>query len=186
VFDRVFVETVGVGQSESAVASLVDTLVFVAQPGAGDVLQFMKAGVLELPDLFVVNKADLGPLADRTAHELEAGLSLGDTDRDGWALRVLPVSARDGHGVDALLAALDDHREHLAESGGLKVRRTRAGEALILDGLTARYGSYGLDTLGGAASVLARVRAGEARSPVGWLEAFGQEIEETLRKPLGG
>jgi len=186
VFDRVFVETVGVGQSESEVANLVDTLVFVAQPGAGDVLQFMKAGVLELPDLFVVNKADLGPLAERTAHELEAGLGLGETDRDGWALRVLSASARDGAGIDAVMSALDEHRRHLAAGESLRVRRARAGEALILDGLVARYGSYGLEALGGAATVLARVRESSGRSPFGWLEALGREIEDALRKPAGG
>ena len=69
-FDHVFVETVGVGQSEGEVAGLVDTLLFVANPGGGDTLQFMKAGILELPDVFVVNKADTGAAADRTALEL--------------------------------------------------------------------------------------------------------------------
>ena len=67
VFDYVFVETVGIGQSEGDVAGLVDTLVFVANPGAGDTLQFMKAGILERPDIFVVNKSDIGALAERAA-----------------------------------------------------------------------------------------------------------------------
>jgi LAO/AO transport system kinase len=183
VFDRVFVETVGVGQSESDVAQLVDTLLFVAQPGAGDVLQFMKAGVLELPDLFVVNKADLGAPAERTVHELESGLGLGETERDGWALRVIPASARDGRGIDRVLEALDDHRRHLAESGTLAARRARAREALVVDGLAARYGSYGIETLGGRAGVLERVREGRDVSPFHWLETLGREIEDALRKP---
>jgi hypothetical protein len=84
VFDHVFVETVGVGQSEAEVADLADTLLFVAQPGAGDVLQFMKAGVLEHPDVFAVNKADLGPVAERTASELATGLALAARDAAGW------------------------------------------------------------------------------------------------------
>lgn len=186
VFDHVFVETVGVGQSESEVASLVDTLVFVAQPGAGDILQFMKAGVLELPDLFVVNKADLGPLATRTAHELEAGLALGQTDRDGWRLRVLTASARDGRGIDAVLEALEDHRRHLASSGELGMRRERASQAIVLDGITSRYGTHGLAALGGADAVRARLGEGPRRSPLGWLESLGREVEEALRKPAGG
>jgi LAO/AO transport system kinase len=66
-FDLVLIETVGVGQSEAEVADLVDTLVWVAQPGAGDLLQYMKAGALELPDVVAVNKSDLGALAERTA-----------------------------------------------------------------------------------------------------------------------
>jgi len=186
VFDRVFVETVGVGQSESEVASVVDTLLFVAQPGAGDVLQYMKAGVLELPDLFVVNKADLGAAVERTVHELQAGLGLGQTERDGWSLRVLAASARDGRGIDALIDALDDHRRHLVDSGGLRARRARAAEALVLDGLATRYGSYGLDALGGRAAVLERVREDPSRSAFGWLAALGAEIEDTLRKPARG
>ena len=76
-YDWVVVETVGVGQSEVEVADLVDTLVYVAQPGAGDILQYMKAGVLELPDVFAVNKADLGLPAERTAQELRRGLAVG-------------------------------------------------------------------------------------------------------------
>jgi LAO/AO transport system kinase len=183
VFDRVFVETVGVGQSESDVAQLVDTLLFVAQPGAGDVLQFMKAGVLELPDLFVVNKADLGAPAERTVHELEAGLGLGETEREGWSLRVLAASARDGRGIDRVLEALDDHRRHLAEGGSLAAHRARAREALILDGLAARYGSYGLEALGGRDGVLGRVREGRDVSPFHWLDVLGREIEDALRKP---
>ena len=84
VFDRVFIETVGIGQSESDVTSVTDSLIFVAQPGAGDALQFMKAGVLELPDIFIVNKADLGAAAERTANELQAGLGLGERASEGW------------------------------------------------------------------------------------------------------
>ena len=80
-FDRVFVETVGVGQSEIEVAALVDTLVYVVNPGTGDFLQFMKAGILEVPDIIVVNKADLGAEAARTAGDLESGLSLGERQR---------------------------------------------------------------------------------------------------------
>jgi LAO/AO transport system kinase len=88
-FDRVFVETVGVGQSEVEIAGLVDTLVYVANPGTGDALQFMKAGLIELPDLFVVNKSDLGPAATRTALELESGLGLGSRADPGWSPPVL-------------------------------------------------------------------------------------------------
>ena len=186
VFDRVFVETVGVGQSESEAANLVDTLVFVAQPGAGDVLQFMKAGVLELPDLFVVNKADLGAVAERTVHELSAGLGLAGTLRDGWPLRVLSASARDGTGIDALLTALDDHFRHLTSGSGLRARRARACETLVLDGLSGRYGSYGLSALGGRAALLERVRQAGERAPFGLLDELAREIEEALRKPPDG
>src|SRR5690606_23541468 len=112
-FDVVFLETVGVGQSEASIADFVETPGFVAQPGAGDLLQFMKAGILEWPDVFFVNKSDLERLATRTATELRAGLELGrggSGNRDGNGSTddteravVLCGSARDGVGLDALL-----------------------------------------------------------------------------------
>ena len=107
VFDFVFIETVGVGQSESEISRLVDTLVFVAQPGAGDMLQFMKAGILEVPDVFLVNKADLGAPAERTAGELGAGLGLSTRRGDGWEPPVLLASARATTGIAELVEALD-------------------------------------------------------------------------------
>lgn len=183
VFDRVFVETVGVGQSESDVASLVDTLVYVAQPGAGDVLQFMKAGVLELPDVVVVNKADVGAVAERAAHELRAGLGLGGGAEDGWERPVLLVSARDGRGIDAVVDALDAHRAFLTAEGGLARRRRDARERLCVDALAHRYGSYGLEALGGRDAVAARVREAADRSAFALLRDLGREIEDVLRKP---
>jgi LAO/AO transport system kinase len=161
-FDRVFVETVGVGQSEVDVAGLVDTLVYVGHPDAGDTLQFMKAGilelpdifVLELPDIFVVNKADLGESALRTARELESGLELSPRANAGWTRRVLLVSARDGTGVDLLVDAVDAHRRQQDESGELRARRRRCREAFVLETLENRYGGYGIEALGGPQAVL--------------------------------
>jgi LAO/AO transport system kinase len=183
VFDRVFVETVGVGQSESEASALVDSLVYVAQPGSGDTLQFMKAGLLELPELFVVNKSDLGPAAERTAHELEAVLGLGTPDATGWRARVLLASARDGRGIDELVAALDAHREHLASTGALAERRRSGDLQFVRDALERRYGSYGLEAIGGEAVLLARLRDRAAVSPYRLVETFGLEIEDALRKP---
>jgi LAO/AO transport system kinase len=183
VFDRVFVETVGVGQSEAEVAGLVDTLVFVAQPGAGDVLQFMKAGILEHPDVFAVNKSDLGAAAERTASELASGLSMGARDASGWQRPVLRVSARDGSGVAELVAAIDAHRDHLVASGGLAERRSRARATFILDTLERRYGSFGLEKLGGREAVRARLLA-EAPGG-GFADGLGlaRAIEAALGKP---
>ena len=183
VFDRVFVETVGVGQSEVEVAELADTLLFVAQPGAGDVLQFMKAGVLEHPDVFAVNKADLGPLAERTANELEAGLALGAGGSGGWRRPVLLVSARDGTGIDTLIGALDAHRAHLGASGELAARRLRGRIAFVVDSLQRRYGSYGLARAGGRDAVVARVRSRAGQGTFALIAEIGGEIEDALRKP---
>jgi len=182
VFDRVFVETVGVGQSEAEVTDLVDTLLFVAQPGAGDVLQFMKAGVLEHPDVFAVNKADLGPVAERTASELEAGLALGAEPGGGWRRPVLLVSARDGRGIDALVEALDAHRAHLVATGELAARRLRGRVAFVVDSLERRYGSYGLERVGGRGALRDRVRSRAAEGGFALIGQIGREIEDALRK----
>jgi LAO/AO transport system kinase len=182
VFDVVFVETVGVGQSESEVARLVDTLVFVAQPAAGDTLQYMKAGLVELPDIFAINKADLGAPAERTAAEVSAGLGLGEARSDGWTPPVILVSARDNRGVDELLAAIRAHRAHLEERGLLRSRRRAGRVALLVDGLVRRYGSYGVEKVGGAAAVTRRLEAAEGQSPWTLLGPLCREIEDALRK----
>lgn len=181
--DVVFVETVGVGQSESEVARLVDHLVFVVQPGAGDLLQFMKAGILELPDVFVVNKSDVGAEAERTARELTAGLGLGEARDEGWTPPVLLASARDARGIAPILASLRAHRLHLERSGELERRRARGREDLVHAALARRYGEYGLDHIGGRAGVAARLQIAAGRSCFQVLRELGREIEEALHKP---
>jgi len=182
-FDLVLVETVGVGQSESEVTGLVDTLVFVANPGSGDALQFMKAGVLELPDIFAVNKSDLGSEALRTASELESSLRLAAPESDDWRPPVLLVSALEGSGIDALASALEAHRDHLVDGGELARRRAAGRAAHVIESLARRYGSYGVERLGGADAIDARMRAGEPISSFAWLDVLGREIEDALRKP---
>ena len=183
VFDHVFVETVGVGQSESEVTSIVDTLVFVASPGAGDVLQFIKAGLIELPDVFAVNKADLGEVAAPTAHELASALSLGARESGAWRPPVLLVSARDGTGVDALLEAIRAHFARQLHTGALRARRRAGLEDAALGQLLHRYGSYGLARLGGPEKVRARIREAQDATSIALLEALGAEIESALRRP---
>ena len=180
-FDRVFVETVGVGQSEVDVAALVDTLIYLVSPGAGDILQFMKAGILERPDIFVVNKADLGSLASRTAGELENGLALGEGVRDQHRPPVLIASARDGSGIAEIVAAMDDHREHLLSENRLSERRRRGDETFVLETLELRYGSYGLEAIGGRETLLARIRDDAPASAFTAIEALSGEIEQALR-----
>jgi LAO/AO transport system kinase len=183
VFDRVFVETVGVGQSEIEVAGLVDTLVFVVAPGSGDTLQFMKAGIMELPDVFAVNKGDLGPQARRTAGELESGLGLTEPADAGWTPPVALLSARDGTGVEELLAAIDTHREHLLQARALASRRRRGRDAFVLEALERRYGSYGVDQLGGRRALADRLAERDDAPSFALLADLGREIEEAIRKP---
>ncbi len=182
VFDRVFIETVGVGQSEADVSRLVDTLVFVANPGTGDVLQFMKAGLLELPDIFLVNKADAGSIAERTVSELESGLGLGERSDAAWTPPVLLTSARDGSGVQQFVEALDAHRRHLQNDDRISQRRGEAARALVIGALQRRYGSFGLQQLGGLASLRSRLAEDPTASAFTRIARLGAEIEEALRK----
>jgi len=101
VYDRVVVETVGVGQSETDVRDLVETVVLCVPPHSGDMVQFMKAGIVEIPDIIAVTKADVGPAAARTAADLRSamGVGAGDAARD---VQVMAVSAQTGAGLDAL------------------------------------------------------------------------------------
>jgi len=177
VFDVVFVETVGVGQSEADVTRQVDTTVFVAQPGAGDMLQFMKAGVLELPQVFFVNKSDTGPAAERTASELRAGLGLGELRAADWTPPVLLGSARDGVGIGELLAAIRGHRALLEKTGRLAPTRRRARAAYIEQALLRRYGTWGADRIGGCEGIRARVEAAADESVYALLRRLGREIE---------
>jgi LAO/AO transport system kinase len=146
-FDVVVVETVGVGQSETDVAEVADTVAVIVQPGSGDVLQFLKAGIMEIPDVLVVTKADLGDVALRARRDLNAALrSLGSSDVAVVAVSsVAPVS-----GIDELVAALDDHREAL----DVTARRLAARRASALADFAAEHGERGLRALGGRRAAL--------------------------------
>jgi len=124
-FDVVVVETVGVGQSEAAVASMVDVFVLVLAPGAGDELQGIKRGVIELADIVAVNKADgdLAATAKAVAADYASALRLVRPRTPGWEPRVLLVSALEGRGVDELWRVLEEFRTSMDESGALERRR---------------------------------------------------------------
>jgi LAO/AO transport system kinase len=140
-FAVVVIETVGVGQSETEVADAADTVAVVVQPGSGDVLQFLKSGIMEIPDVLVVTKADLGQVAIRAQGDLRAALrALGEETA------VLTVSSlAPGTGIDALVDAFDAHRRDL----DLTARRTASRRAHALADFVAEYGDRGLRALGG-------------------------------------
>ncbi len=141
-FDVVVIETVGVGQSETEVAEAADTVAVVVQPASGDVLQFLKAGIMEVPDVLVVTKADFGPIAHRAQRDLHAALgSLGAGDVPVVAVSAIPPPA----GIDELVAALDAHRERL----DLSATRTRSRRLGALADFVAEHGERGLRELGG-------------------------------------
>mgnify|MGYP001073515634 FL=1 len=129
-FDVVLVETVGVGQSEVEVAGLADTTVVLLAPGMGDGIQAAKAGILEIGDVYVVNKADREG-ADQVARDLRGMLNLGDRRDGGWQQPILKTAAQVGDGVPAVVSALDEHRAWLESSGQLARRRARRARAEI-------------------------------------------------------
>jgi LAO/AO transport system kinase len=146
-FDVVVIETVGVGQSETDVAEAADTVAVIVQPGSGDVLQFLKAGIMEIPDVLVVTKADLGQTALRARRDLHAALrSLGARETEVVAVSsISPVV-----GIDELIAAIDAHRERL----DVAARRLTARRAAALADFHAEHGERGLRALGGRREAL--------------------------------
>ncbi|WP_245926746.1 methylmalonyl Co-A mutase-associated GTPase MeaB [Breoghania corrubedonensis] len=150
VADLVIVETVGIGQSEADVASVADTVVLCIQPGSGDSLQFMKAGVMELPDVVAVTKADMGEKARRALADVEGALSLTGARPGGWKAPVVLVSATAGTGLGDLARAIDAHRNWLTDGARLAAHRRRQAHDWIEDALRQRWGRKGLALLGEA------------------------------------
>ncbi len=146
-FDVVVIETVGVGQSETEVAEVADTVAVIVQPGSGDALQFIKAGIMEVPDVLVVTKADLGDVALRARRDLVSALrSLGARDTPVIAVSSIAPTA----GVDELVAALDAHRAGL----DLSVRRAEARRTSALADFAAEHGERGMRAVGGRRAAL--------------------------------
>jgi LAO/AO transport system kinase len=141
-FDAVVIETVGVGQSETDVEDVCDTVAVVVQPASGDVLQFLKAGIMEVPDLLVVTKADLGDVATRSRRDLGQALkAVGSTGVPVLAVSSVPPPS----GIEELADALEEHRER----SDLSARRVRARRGAALREFTAEHGERALRELGG-------------------------------------
>jgi LAO/AO transport system kinase len=141
-FDVVVIETVGVGQSETEVADVADTVAVVVQPASGDVLQFLKAGIMEVPDVLVVAKADLGGAARRALADLRAALkSLDAAETAVVAVSSVPPPS----GIDDLIEALDAHRASL----DVPSRRLHGRRMQALADFAAEHGERGLRALGG-------------------------------------
>jgi LAO/AO transport system kinase len=170
-FDLVVVETVGVGQSETDVEEVCDTVAVVVQPGSGDTLQFLKAGIMEVPDVLVVTKADLGEVAQRARRDLTMALaSLGSRDVPVVATSAAPPT----HNIQKLADEIDAHRERL----DLPARRIRSRRLSALAELVAEHGDSGLRALGGRR---AAQRVLDAAPP----EASMAELAAMLRREAG-
>jgi LAO/AO transport system kinase len=160
--DVVMVETVGVGQAEVEVAALADTTVVLLAPGLGDAIQAAKAGILEVGDVFVVNKADRDG-ADATYRDIQGMIGMAGRGPGDWRPQVVRAIASRGEGIDDIVGAVAKHRAWLSEHDQLRLRRERRAaaeiEAIALAALRERIGSVGSDAA--LADLAARVAAGD-------------------------
>lgn len=145
VFDIVIVETVGVGQSEAEISSQADSVILCVQPGSGDSLQFMKSGIMEIPDIVVVTKGDMGGVAERSKTELMGALSLQLQNKDSWEVQILGVSALKEEGLNELIGVIGDHFLWLNESGTLKTQRKNQTDQWLKSIIKREYGTKGLN-----------------------------------------
>jgi LAO/AO transport system kinase len=176
-FDLVVIETVGVGQSETEIADVADTVVVVVQPGSGDVLQFLKSGIMEIPDILVVTKADLGQVAIRALADLRAALrSLGCSDTAVLMVSsVAPVS-----GIQELVDGLAEHRARL----DLEDRRLRSRRLHALADFAAENGERGLRGLGGRREAERWLREQDPGADVPALQrGLEQRVARAERRP---
>src|SRR5262249_830344 len=144
---------VGVGQSETDIAMAADTVVFCVQPGSGDSLQFMKAGIVEIPDVVVVTKGDMGRAATRAKSDVVGGLGMAAGATPGWGVAAPGgaagvVTGTWGEGVDELLAEIGEHWHWLTREGHLAERRRLQAEGWLKQAIKERYGREGLKRLG--------------------------------------
>lgn len=144
LFDRVIVETVGVGQSEADVTLIADLVVLCVQPGSGDSLQFMKAGIMEVPDIVCVTKADMTREAQRARADVEGALSLAVPSAHSASPSVLLVSAANDLGIQSLTDAIDTRWQERNKSGALTRQRQRQSIDWINEAVSINYGRDGL------------------------------------------
>ncbi|MGE5547782.1 MAG: methylmalonyl Co-A mutase-associated GTPase MeaB [Solirubrobacterales bacterium] len=149
LYDVVLIETVGVGQSETDVVGVADTVLFCVQPGSGDSLQFMKAGIAEIPHVVVVTKADMEQAAKRARADVLGALSLADGDGPaGWKVPVLMVSSMRREGVDRLIGTIDDHAAFLGAEGRLAAARIAQAQQWLEEAVRERFGREGIRRAG--------------------------------------
>jgi len=147
VYDIVLIESVGVGQSETEIVGVADTVVFCVQPGSGDSLQFMKAGIAEIPHVVVVTKADMGAAAERARADVTGALGLAVSWSD-WEIPVLKVSASRQQGLDEMIAAIDTHAAWLDQDGRRPATRQAQAEGWLVEFVRERFGREGVRRAG--------------------------------------
>jgi LAO/AO transport system kinase len=166
VYDILVIETVGVGQSETEISNVADTVVFCVQPGSGDSLQFMKAGVMEMPDIAVVTKSDMGSDAIRAKADVKGALSLS-RDAGDEPVPVMLVSASKGDGIDVLIEQIEQRWAGLDGSPALEATRKRAGVVWLQEMVQENFGRKGWERL--------QSLVDDSKTPFAQWQAFGQD-----------
>ena len=164
IYDRVVVETVGVGQSEADISTVADTVVLCVQPGSGDSLQFMKAGIMEIPDIAVVTKSDMGPPARRALADLKGALGLAS----GAGVSCFMLSVTKGEGLGELTAAADERFARMS-GAALAKRRHAQAEGWLRSSLLQRFGEEG-------AAAAQALSLPEGAAPFGRAQAIAQRL----------
>ncbi len=158
-FDVILLETVGVGQSESDIEYAADTVVVLVQPGSGDMLQFIKAGIMEIPHILVVNKADRKKRSATTFYDLKNAISLEDingtgcSDGRGWQTKLVMTSVTENFGIGKLKGLMESHLGFLRGTNIDKIRRERS-HLQAFTTFKEQFGNHGIKALGGQERIL--------------------------------
>lgn len=175
IYDVILIETVGVGQSETEIDRVVDTVVFVVQPGSGDVLQYMKAGIMEIPHVLLINKGDQKVAAMKVLNDLEAAAAFSAVDSGQWVPQVVMASALEGWGQDELVAAIGKHYAHLAKDDLNRTRRLNRSHWMYML-FRERFGSFGVEVLGGRQAVFRFLEGASPSNPIDGVRALADRM----------
>jgi LAO/AO transport system kinase len=181
VYDVVLIETVGVGQSETEIDGVVDTVVFVVQPGSGDVLQYMKAGIMEIPHVLLINKGDQKKQAMKVLNDLKTAATFSSSGSGEWRPEVVMASALEGWGQDELAAAIEKHYRHLLKENLEETRRLNRSHWIYML-FRERFGSFGVEMLGGKDSVFQFLEEAKLSNPIDGMEALTDRMMGVFEK----
>jgi len=145
IFDFLIVETVGVGQSETTIKNIVDTVILCVQPGSGDTIQFMKSGIFEIPDIVTITKSDIEQLSNQTFSDLAASSSYFKNSNE-WDIKILMTSAQKNIGIDELLMEIEKRWKWLKLLNRLKLQRRSQDVKWIKSCLSKEFGNWGVRT----------------------------------------
>ena len=143
-FDFLIIETVGVGQSETSIKDIVDTVVLCVQPGSGDTIQFMKSGIFEIPDLVVVTKCDMEKLSNQTFSDL-SGSSSYFKDKNAWDIKIILTSSHKNIGLDLLIKEIENRWKWLIKENVLNINRSSQDIQWMKNCIIREFGMMGLE-----------------------------------------